>query len=492
MSNPSRLLLGASIQRLLIVSALVTTLSACSMQSTQHKEDLPVAADWPSDARWTQDNGVTAPDLGWRDYFTDPQLSSLIEAALVNNRDLRVAVLRVKEARSLYGIQRSEQFPTFDVGGQSARSRVPGDLNLSGRSVVSGNYSAYVGLNSWEMDLWGRVSSLKDAALHEYLATEAAQRGVQLTLVAAVAEAYLGLRELDERIGLAREMVTTREESHRIFTRRNQVGSISELDLIQVETLLNQARVLEAQLQQARAAQAHALTLLVGMSMELPPIDGKGLRDEAVFAPLRAGLPSDLLTWRPDIVAAEHRLLSAQANIHAARAAFLPRIALTGTFGSASAELDGLFDSGSRAWTFLPTISLPIFDAGRRRAGVELAEVRRDTAVASYERAIQVAFREVSDALSAQQWLTQQVAIQRHALVTQTKRAQLAQLRYNNGAAAYLEVLDAQRDLLDAQQQLVQVRRALLSTRIDLYNVLGGGSAIDTGESQASAATATR
>lgn len=495
MSNALSHLLSTRLRMLIMgasATAVVSVLTGCSTHTPPQENVLPVAADWPADARRAQDQGVSASELAWRDYFADPQLTALIDTALANNRDLRIAVLRVEEARALYGIQRSEQFPTFDVGGQGGRSRVPGDLNLSGNSVVSGNYNAYVGLNSWELDLWGRVRSLKEAALQEYLATETAQRGVQLSLVTAVADAYLGLREFDERIALAREMVATREESYRIFSRRNQVGSVSALDLIQVETLLNQARVLETQLQQARAVQAHALTLLVGSPLDLPALTDNRLHDEAVFAPLRAGLPSELLTARPDLAAAEHRLRSAQANIHAARAAFFPRIALTGTYGSASAELDGLFESGSRAWTFMPTISLPIFDAGRRRAGVDLAEARRDVAVASYERAIQVAFREVADALSAQQWLTQQVAIQRRNLDTQTRRAHLAQLRYDNGAAAYLEVLDAQRDLLDAQQQLVQVRRALLSTHIELYNALGGGTAVDTRASPTSAATATR
>lgn len=477
---------------LLAIAALVLT--ACtSVPPNGERPELPVAADWPGDTPQQQEPGALATELHWRDYFADPQLVSLIDTALQNNRDLRLALLRVEEARATYGIQRAGQFPSIGVGAQAARSRVPGDLNASGRSVVGGDYEAYVGLSSWELDLWGRVRSLKDAALQEYLATEAAQHAARVSLIASVANAYLGLRELDERVALAQDAVATREEALRIFRRRNEVGSVSTLEVTQVQTLLNHARALQVELQQARAAQAHTLTLLLGTATEVAPAANTRLKDEGVFAPLRVGLPADLLTTRPDILAAERRLAASQANIQAARAAFFPRIALTGSFGSASAHLDGLFDSGSRAWAFVPTVSLPIFDGGLRHASLDLAEVRADMAVASYERTIQTAFREVADALSSHQWLTQQVAIGRQSLDTQAERARLAQLRYDHGAAAYLEVLDAQRDLLDAQQQWVQVRRSLLSSHIALYTSLGGGSEHPAGTPQPSpAATSPR
>ena len=247
------------------------------------------------------------------------------------------------------------------------------------------------------------------------------------------------------------------------------------MDLVQVEVLLQQAQTLAAQLEQGRAVQAHALTLLVGSP--LPPLsENTGLGDDAVARELRVSLPSDLLLQRPDIVAAEHQLRAAQANIGAARAAFFPRITLTGSLGTASAELDGLFDSGSRAWSFMPSLFLPIFDAGRNRANLDLAEVRRDLAVTNYEKTVQAAFRDVSDALSARHWLTEQVRIAQATLAAQTERARLSLLRYDNGSAPYFEVLDAQRELLTAEQQLVQTRRALLSSRVSLYAALGGGS----------------
>jgi len=441
---------------------------------------LPVPNTWPADTGQAAITAAAGQDVAlpaWQDYFTDPTLQQLIDIALKSNRDLRIAVLRIEEARAAYGIQRADLYPGVSVGGQGGRARTPGDLNPSGQSVVGGNYEAYVGLNSWEVDLWGRVRSLSDAALAEYLATEATQRAVQLSLVTEVAHAWLGLRDLDERAALARETAASREKSYRIFQRRNDVGAASALDLTQVETLLIQARALSAELEQARAAQAHALTLLLGAPAD-PALTTPVRWDDALaFPPIRAGLPADLLLRRPDIMAAEQRLSAAQANIGAARAAFLPRISLTGNWGTASAELDGLFDAGSRAWSFLPTISLPIFDGGRLRANLDLAEVRSDIAVAQYEKTIQTAFREVADALSAHQWLAERLAIQREALEVQTRRAHLAQLRYDRGAASYLEVLDAQRDLLTAQQQLAQVRSSLLDSHVTLYAALGGDAA---------------
>jgi multidrug efflux system outer membrane protein len=455
--------------------ALVGTLAACVDLSPRYERPAaPVPTTYPQDTAAADASGDGA-EPGWSRYFTDPQLQALIRIALANNRDLRMAALRTQEARAAYAIQRADQFPTVGVGAQAARARTPGDLNMTGEPLVGGDYEAYVGISSWELDLWGRVRNLKQSALQDYLASEAAQHGVRVSLIAQVADGYLQLRELDERLALTRQTIDSRLESFRIFKRRYEVGAISKLDLTQVETLLNQAQSLSAQLEQMRASQAHALQQLAGTTLELAQND-RGFDDGAVLAGLPPGLPSSLLTRRPDLMAAEHRLRAAHANIGAARAAFFPRIALTGTWGTASAELDGLFDSGSRAWTFVPTLSLPIFDGGRRRAGLDLAEVRRDLAVADYEKTVQTAFREVSDALSARRWLAEQVRIQRETLLAQAERARLARLRYDNGASPYLEVLDAQRDLLSAQQALVQTRRALLSSEVALYAALGGGA----------------
>ncbi len=438
---------------------------------------LPVPQSYPSQLATTP-GGTSAATLAWRDYFTDPVLQRLIDTALENNRDLRLAALRVAEASAAFRIQRSDRFPSVGVGAQGGRSRIPADLSPTGASVIGGEYRAEVGLSSWELDLWGRVRNLEDSALQTWLASDSARQAVHLALIAQVADGYLGLREIDERVAIARQTVATRQESYRIFSRRAEVGSSSRLELTQVRTLLTQAQSLLTQLEQARATQLHALAQLLGADPGALPALGP-FDESTVLVQLRAGLPSELLTNRPDIIAAERQLRAANANIGAARAAFFPRIALTGTFGTASADLDGLFDSGSRAWAFMPTLSLPIFDGGRRRANLELSEVRRDIAVADYEKTIQTAFREVSDALSAGRWQAEQLAIQRTQQETQGERARLAKLRYDNGSAAYLEVLDAQRDLLDAQQQLVQARRSLLSSQVALYAALGGGTQAD-------------
>lgn len=456
-----------------MAATVILLLAGCaSMAPPYEAPAFPVS---PFYASSTMQEGVSAATIGWHNYFIEPQLQTLIRLALENNRDLRTAVLRMEEARATYGIQRAEQFPA--IGAQSGvdRSRIPADLSPTGKPLESSQYQVELGLASWEIDFWGRIRNLKDAALENYLATDAARRAASIALVAQVANSYLSLCEVDERLVLAHRTIASHAESLRIFTRRVEVGSTSRLNLTQVQTLLTQAQALGAQLEQLRAAQAHALTLLVGTPVDFPPMT-KHLDEQSVLIELRAGLPSDLLTQRPDIIAAEHQLKAAHANIGAARAAFFPRVTLTGAWGTASAELEGLFASGSQAWIFSPSISLPIFDGGRRRTNLSLAEARRDLAVANYEKTVQSAFRDVTDALSARHWLTEQLTIAQTALAVQTERARLSQLRYDSGAAAFLDVLDAQRDLLSAEQQVVQIRRALLTSRVSLYAALGGGT----------------
>ena len=435
-----------------------------------------MADSWSGEIATVASDGANAAELQWQAYFPDPQLQRLIETSLENNRDLRLAALRVAEARAAYGIQRADRLPTVGLGGQAARSRVPGDLNITGQPVTGNQFDAFVGVSSWEVDLWGRVASLEEAALQTYFSSAAAQRAMRLALITEVASAYISLRELDARIDIARQTVTSREESLRIFRRRTDVGSSSRLELTQVETLLTQAKLLTAQLEQTRASQAHYLDLLVGtpVSGTLEPVSG--LLEES-FPPLAAGIPSETLMSRPDIIASELNLRAAQANINAARAAFFPQITLTGRLGLASATLENLVDPDTNnAWTFAPAVSMPIFDAGRLRNNLDLAEVRKNAAVANYEKTIQVAFREVADALSSQSWLKQQQQIMTEALTIQEERSRLARLRYDSGAAAYLQVLDAERDLLTTQQQVIQVHGALMTSQVSLYAALGGGS----------------
>ncbi len=418
---------------------------------------------------------ATLVDTGWRAYFTDPQLRDVIAQALENNRDLRVAILRVEEAQAAYGITRADRFPTLGAAAAETRGRTPGDLSPTGRSVVSSQFEVGLNVPAWELDFWGRLRSLRESALQDFLATDSARQAATISLIAQVADAYLVLRELDERLALASHSVENYGESLRIFRRRYEVGAVSRLEVAQVESLLAQARALEAQLARSRAAQLNALNLLAGAPVETLPRDTR-LDDRSVMEELRVGLPSEVLLQRPDIVAAEHRLRAANANIGAARAAFFPRVTLTGSYGTASAELEGLFEGGSESWGFSPSISLPIFDAGRRQANLDLAEVRKNIAVASYEKTVQTAFREVADALVARHWLSDLVDIRMQTREAQAERARLAKLRYEAGATPYLEVLDAELALLSSDQQLVETRRALLSSRVQLYAALGGGA----------------
>lgn len=454
------------------VLAMSLWLVGCvSMAPAYHVPALPVPDQYQGHG--AEGAEINADLMAWQTYFTDPALQQLIQAGLAHNRDLRIAALRVAEARAAYGIQRAESLPQFDIAGNGNRQRVPGDLNVSGQTQYGSQYTVGVGLSAWEVDFWGRIRSLNQAALAQYLASEANQQAVMVSLIGQVADGYYGLTALDERIDLAAKAIASHQESVRIFTRRYQVGSGSKMDLTQVQTLLAQAQALHSQLQQQRDAQIQALQVLVGMDSPLPEATRFSLTSLPSNTPV--GLPSNLLTRRPDIMAAEYRLQGANANIGAARAAFFPRLALTGQFGSASADLNGLFDSGSQAWSFMPTLSVPIFHGGRLRANVDMAQIRKDVAIADYEKTIQQAFREVSDGLNNIKWLQNQVTIQGQALAAQAETARLAQLSYDYGAVNFLSVLDAQRNLLSAEQQLVQVKRSLMSAKIALYMALGGG-----------------
>ncbi|MCB5188304.1 efflux transporter outer membrane subunit [Methylobacillus caricis] len=455
------------------IAALCLVLAGCqSMAPDYERPAAPVAGHFPQAETAA---GTDAASIAWQDYFADEALRSLIREALTNNRDLRSAIQRVEGARALYGVQRADLFPGLNAQGSFARSRTPEDLSLIGRPMVLSEYRAGFGISNWELDFWGRIRSLRDAALETFLAAESSQRASTISLISQVADSYLNLRELDQRILIAEKTIESRQESVRIFQRRFDVGSTSKLDLKQVQALLAQAQTLLYQLQQSRATELNALTVLVGKPIELAPASDAFAKMH-MLRELQAGLPSEVLVQRPDIIAAEHILKSANANIGAARAAFFPRVALTASLGTASRELNGLFDAGSHAWNFAPSVSLPIFDGWRNRSNLEFAEVRRDLAVTSYEQTIQTAFREVADALAAQNGIKQQLISQQEMVDAQAERARLAKLRYDHGATSYFEVLDAERSLLDVEQQLVQMQRAYFSSQVRLYAALGGGS----------------
>lgn len=450
-------------------ASLLFLLSGCSFAPEHVRPALPV----PDAFATLESEAATIARIGWHDFFREPQLQALISEALLHNRDIRIATGRIAEARAAWRIEGSALYPQLDAVATGTRGRTPADLSLIGRPITGNQIYAQLSAG-WEIDFWGRLRNLRDAARAQYLATEEARRAVATDLVAQIANGYLLEREYEERVAIATRTITTREESLRIMRRRYEVGSGSKLEMTQAQTLLAQAQATLHALDQDREINRNALALLVGHPVEIAP-GPLGLIQAAPDIVLPTGLPSEMLVNRPDIVAAEYALRAANANIGAARAAFLPNISLTGALGTASSELDGLFKDGSRAWNFTPALSLPIFNAGQLNGNLDVARARRDITVADYERTVQSAFRDVSDALVRRRQLGLQVDSMRTMLSALQERARLAQMRFDNGRSAYLEVLDAQRDLFDTEQTLVQLRRAELASGIALYAALGGG-----------------
>ncbi|WP_288253314.1 efflux transporter outer membrane subunit [uncultured Hydrogenophaga sp.] len=446
-----------------LVAALL--LAGCSMIPTYERPASPVPQAYPLASEAT---GLpSGADTAWRDFVQDARLRELVRRALDNNRDLRVATLNIERVRAQYQIQRANQFPS--IGLAASGNRQP-----DGTGGIQSTYSVGLALSTWEIDFFGRLGALKEAALAEYLASEQARNAAQTSLVSAVASSWLSLQTNEALLAITRQTLSTREDSLRLTKLRFDNGAASALDLRQAESLAATGRAALAQQQRARALDVNALNLLVGEAVpaELLLV---AEAETAVLADVPAGLPSDLLTRRADIRQAEQTLIAANANIGAARAAFFPRITLTASAGTASNDLSGLFKDGSWGFTLNPVALLPIFDAGRNRAGLDSAEVSRDIAVAQYEKAIQTAFREVADALAGRATLADQLQAQRDQVVAEEDRFRLADLRYRNGVASFLDVLDAQRSLFAAQQAEAQTRLALQQNRVALYAALGGG-----------------
>jgi len=426
-----------------------------------------VAEAWPAPA--SDGPALDAPALRWRDALLDPRLRALVEAALDANRDLRVAALRVDRARAFYRIERADRLPSLSLQAGAAYS----SPSAAGDPV--GTYYQVGGLvAAFELDFFGRVKSLSDAALATWLATEQAARSARITLVAEVANAYLAERAYAEQLALAEQSLAAREATFALDRQRFDAGVASEATLRQTETLVESARVSVAVLTRSRGQAENALVLLVGGPLgDLPaplPLVDQGLRTDGAV-----GLPSTVLLERPDVRAAELQLKAANADIGAARAAFFPRISLTASAGLASADLLGLFAGG--VWSFLPSLTQPIFEFGKLRANLRVANIDRDIAVATYEKAIQTAFREVADALVARVPLDAQVEAQARLRDAEARRLELARQRYEAGASSNLELLDAERSLFDAERALVQARQLRLSNAVDLYRALGGGAA---------------
>jgi multidrug efflux system outer membrane protein len=464
------------------LAAAALLLGGCSMAPTYQRPEAPVAQAYPAVPAAAGGSGGVAPagksatDTGWREFFPDERLQQLIATALEYNRDLRTAVLRIEEARAAYNIQSADRLPNLNGTLGGTRAKTPRSVSTTGTDITGTRFDAGLSISSFELDFFGRVKSLNDAALATYLASDEARQAAQISVVAEVAKAYFTERAFAEQYRLAQQTYEARARTYQLTQQRVEVGASSRLDLRSNETLMETARVAALTLARQRAQAENALTLLVGQA-PAAAASGAMASDAAIDAmsAVPEGLPSELLARRPDIRAAEQRLKAANANIGAARAAFFPRISLTAAIGSSIPDFSGLFDSGTGSWSFVPQLVLPIFDAGRNRAILNLSEVRKNLAVADYEKTIQTAFREVADALAARTYLGDQVAAQRAVQDAQADRLKLLQLRFENGVASSLDVLDAQRELFSAEQSLVQARLLRTTSAIDLYRALGGG-----------------
>jgi multidrug efflux system outer membrane protein len=441
----------------------------------------PVPAAWPGGPAYKAEVAKPADkpvaDIPWREFFVEARLQKVLELALTNNRDLRVATLNIERSRALYQIQRADLLPRVDAEAAAVFQRIPATFSSTGQAQRSDQYSVGLGVSSYEVDVFGRVRSLKDQALEQYLATEQAQHSVQISLVSQVAASYLALAADRERLQLARETLTNQQESYGLTRSRFEAGVTSALTVYQAQTIVDAARVDIARYTTLAAQDENALNLVVGSSVPPELLPQSLAETVASLKEISPGLPSDVLLSRPDILQAEDQLKGANANIGAARAAFFPRITLVSSIGFGTDDLAGLFKPGSFAWKFAPQITLPIFDGGSNRANQKVAEVDRDIAVAQYEKAIQNAFREVADALAQRGTIDEQVAAQQSLTDATAESYHLSRARFDKGVDSYLTVLDSQRSLYGAQQNLISARLLRLGNLVTLYKVLGGGTA---------------
>lgn len=479
------------------MAVLLAALAGCSMVPTYERPALPVAPQYPGADAAEDSSARPAAKLPWQDFVPDAQLREIVQMALDNNRDLRVAVQNIEQARAQYQIRRADELP--NVGAQASATRsAPNAMAVvvPDAGHVSSSYTVGLGVSAWELDFFGRVAALRDAALADYLATTEARKSAQISLVAGVITTWLQLKTDTELLALTERTLATREQSLDLMQLRFDSGAASALELRQAESLVASAKATRAQQRRQRMQDINLLTLLVGAPLPgelVPAVPDTAVAQTPVdlaqamastapagelpaLAQVPAGLPSELLLRRPDVRAAEQKLVAANANIGAARANFFPRITLTGSLGRVSSDLDGLVGSGGyAAWSIGPSISLPIFDAGRNQAGLEAAQASREIAIAQYEKAIQTAFREVADALAGRATYADQANALQEQVSAERDRLRLADLRYRNGIASFLDLLDAQRSLFAVQQALAQVQLAQRANEVALYKALGGG-----------------
>jgi multidrug efflux system outer membrane protein len=451
----------------LSILAAALALSACSLVPTYERPAAPVAQRFDN---VTSDSTSTTEAVAteWQSFFKDARLKRLIELALQNNRDLRVAILSIEQTRAQMQVRRADELPTVNVG-------INGSRGPATSGAITSTYTAGLSVTAYELDFFGRVRALSQAAQAQLLGTDEARKTVQISLIAAVANTYLSMLADEELLRVTRDTLNSRQESLRLTQLKFDNEAASKLELSQAQTLLEGTKVTLAQATRQRALDGNALVQLVGQSLPADLPAGLAITAQGLVSDMRAGVPSELLTRRPDIRQAEQLLLANNANIGAARAAFFPRISLTASAGVVSNDLGALFNSGTSAWTFVPQLLLPIFDHGRNSANLESARVARDIAVAQYEKAIQTGFREVSDALAGRATLGEQLRAQNAQLAAEQTRMELTNMRFKHGAANAFEVLDAQRSVFATQQAAVQVQVQQLQNLVTLYKVLGGG-----------------
>ncbi len=460
--------------RILAIVILLLLLCSCTLAPKYNRPEAPVPSEWPNGPAYRKTAGPAGSGVNWQDFIQSEQVRKVIEIALANNRDLRVSALNIEQARAIYRVQRARLLPEVDASATFSRERVPGILSGTGQPLTTSLYNVNLGITAWEIDFFGRIRSLKDQALELYLATEQARRSAQTVLIAEVANACLTLASDRENLKLSRATLAAQEETYKVIRRRYEVGASSELDLRQAQTRVETARVDIARFTGLVAVDENAINLLAGSQVAADLLPDE-LDKVAVLQDFSAGLPSEVLLNRPDILQSENLLKAANANIGAARADMFPRISLSTAIGTTSDDLSGLFKGPAKTWSFVPQIVLPIFDAGSRWYNVQAAKAQRDIAVAQYEGAIQAAFREVADALALRGTIDDQLRAQQDLVFAAAESYRLSNLRYSKGIDTYLSVLDSQRSMYASQQALISLRLARLANLVNLYKALGGG-----------------
>jgi multidrug efflux system outer membrane protein len=452
-------------------------LSACDLAPAYHRPGLPAPATLPSGGTYPAPAAASpqAPDIAWQDFFVDPALRQVIATGLANNRDLRIALANVEQARALYRVQRADLLPTIDANAKATYARAAASQAFPGQDRTTHIYSVNAGLSAFEIDLFGRVRNLTRAALEQYLATEEGAHATRITLIAEIASAYLTMAADQDQLKISQATLESFRQSFELTQAQFRIGVTSELEVRQAQTNFEQARYDIAALRTQIARDQNALDLLVGTTVTADQLP-TGLGDHGfTLADLPASLSSDILLQRPDVLQAEHQLKAQHANIGAARAAFFPQISLTALAGTLSPALSGLFDKGSYTWQVAPSATQTIFDFGRNAANLRYAKASRDAALATYERAIQTAFREVADALAERGTINEQVTARADRVTAAATAYRLSDARYRAGVDPFLTTLDAQRTLYGAQQNLVQTRLDAASNLVELYRALGGG-----------------